>query len=528
MITLTLSPHPDLAWLGLATPGAYSEACRQQFLGMPGVRWSKKLESYIGDAAALRIVAATLEVAKVARVKVADQVRPPLVLPDYSLPKRLFPYQRAGAQWLQHQLFSSGAALLADEMGLGKSAQAIAARDALQHRRTLVIAPAIVVPNWRREIEKFGRRSDFAWGAGDSAWWPTSYEKFSRSWKKGELPPFDSAIIDECHYASNPKSGRSKAIAEWRAANPDLPLTLLSGTPMTARVRDLWHPLNLMHPKRWGTWWQFTSRYGDGHYETIKLAEGVEKHVWVADGASNLPELQARLKGVMLRRTKAEVDLQLPPITRTVIEVPLPRSAQRGMLAAAAAQQWSDRSLAKVGVGKILSAVEDYKLDAAEELAQDLIAGGSRPLIFTLRKASAEELGHRLSCPVATGDDRDAAARVAKLDGAAAAVATLDSMTTGINLTQFDCVVFVGLDWLPTKMQQGMMRVHRIGQSRNVTVYFLVGIGTLDEVVRERVIERLDTFAGVTGSNADEMRVAMAGGTDDELLEAMLERIMRS
>ncbi len=521
MITLTLAPHPEIPWLGIATPGAYSEACRAQFGGMPGAKWDRKRGAYVGDAAALALVAQTLVTAGVVRVKVdAPANDNPVICPGVwsGLPAGLFPYQITGTLWLCDMLSHSGAALLADDMGLGKSAQAIAARDAMGYARTIVVAPAIVVPNWTREITKFGN--------GSGEWVVRSYEKFTR--QRATLGAFDSAIVDECHYVSNAKSARSKALAAWRDATPDAGLMLLSGTPMTARVRDLHHPLNLMHPGRWGSWWQFANRYGGGHYETIKLGDGVERSVFVADGASNLEELQQRLRSVMLRRTKDEVGLQLPPITRTCIEVELPRKARTAMLAASRGTQWSERAVARMGVGKILSAIEDYKLDAAEQLARDLMAGGAKPLIFTLRKRSAEELAHRLSCPVATGDDRDTALRVAKLDDATCAVATLDSMTTGVNLVQFDCVIFVGLDWLPTKMQQGMMRVHRIGQGRNVSVYFLVGIGTLDEVVRERVIERLDTFAGITGGDADAMRATLAGGTDDEILDAMLERIMRS
>jgi SNF2 family DNA or RNA helicase len=67
-------------------------------------------------------------------------------------PKPLFPYQVAGVQ----TLLSRPQVLLADEMGLGKTIQAIAAIRiaALQGTmsRVLVVVPAGLVFQWRREV----------------------------------------------------------------------------------------------------------------------------------------------------------------------------------------------------------------------------------------------------------------------------------------------------------------------------------------------------------------------------------------
>lgn len=55
----------------------------------------------------------------------------------------------------------------------------------------------------------------------------------------------------------------------------------------------------------------------------------------------------------------------------------------------------------------------------------------------------------------------------------------------GINLTAADTVIFYDSDWNPTVDQQAMDRAHRLGQKKDVTVYRLI---TLDSV-EERVIE---------------------------------------
>lgn len=51
----------------------------------------------------------------------------------------------------------------------------------------------------------------------------------------------------------------------------------------------------------------------------------------------------------------------------------------------------------------------------------------------------------------------------------------------GINLTAADTVVFYDHDWNPSNDAQAMDRAHRLGQTRQVTVYRLITRGTIDE-----------------------------------------------
>lgn len=55
----------------------------------------------------------------------------------------------------------------------------------------------------------------------------------------------------------------------------------------------------------------------------------------------------------------------------------------------------------------------------------------------------------------------------------------------GINLTAADTVIFYDSDWNPTADQQAMDRAHRLGQTRDVTVYRLITRGTVEEKVLE-------------------------------------------
>ena len=60
----------------------------------------------------------------------------------------------------------------------------------------------------------------------------------------------------------------------------------------------------------------------------------------------------------------------------------------------------------------------------------------------------------------------------------------------GINLTAADTVIFYDSDWNPTVDQQAMDRAHRLGQTKQVTVYRLVTRGTIDERILERAREK--------------------------------------
>ncbi|KAF1850971.1 uncharacterized protein K460DRAFT_350956 [Cucurbitaria berberidis CBS 394.84] len=60
----------------------------------------------------------------------------------------------------------------------------------------------------------------------------------------------------------------------------------------------------------------------------------------------------------------------------------------------------------------------------------------------------------------------------------------------GINLTAADTVIFYDSDWNPTIDSQAMDRAHRLGQTRQVTVYRLITAGTIEERIRKRALQK--------------------------------------
>lgn len=71
----------------------------------------------------------------------------------------------------------------------------------------------------------------------------------------------------------------------------------------------------------------------------------------------------------------------------------------------------------------------------------------------------------------------------------------------GINLTAADTVIFYDSDWNPTVDQQAMDRAHRLGQTKQVTVYRLVTRGTIEERILLRARQK-----------GEIQRVVIAGG----------------
>ncbi|XKL61914.1 hypothetical protein PGB90_001747 [Kerria lacca] len=62
----------------------------------------------------------------------------------------------------------------------------------------------------------------------------------------------------------------------------------------------------------------------------------------------------------------------------------------------------------------------------------------------------------------------------------------------GINLTAADTVIFYDSDWNPTVDQQAMDRTHRLGQTKQVTVYRLICKNTIEERMLQRAREKCE------------------------------------
>lgn len=108
---------------------------------------------------------------------------------------------------------------------------------------------------------------------------------------------YKCCIVDESHHLKNPKTKRTKALQP--ILKQARRVILLSGTPALARPEELYAQLDAVQPGTFGSFSAFAARYCNAHRTRFG---------WDTRGASNLPELHARLhSGVMIRRLKTQV-----------------------------------------------------------------------------------------------------------------------------------------------------------------------------------------------------------------------------
>ncbi len=80
------------------------------------------------------------------------------------------------------------------------------------------------------------------------------------------------------------------------------------------------------------------------------------------------------------------------------------------------------------------------------------------------------------------------------------AILSLTSSSQGITLTAANTVVFAELTWTPGLMIQAEDRVHRIGQVKCVSVYYMIGEGTLDSLIYPRLKLKSSVISSVIDS----------------------------
>ena len=280
-------------------------------------------------------------------------------------------------------------------------------------------------------------------------------------------------VFDEIQLLANEQSQRSKA-AKLLAHSATNRIGL-SGTPMSNVPAELWNVVDTISPGRFGRPFTFYKRYCDAHQVEIKKKSDVEgeedeifKKVWKYDGSSNKEELAKRLSYFMLRRTKSDVALELPPKTRQLIEVELTDYSNPD-------HWWSvdGKNAAQVALGIAGQLKIPHTVDLAIRSRND----GNSVVVFCFQKHVAAGLQkalakHGVESYLATGDEssnkRQENAERAREEGAVL-IATIDAMGTGINyLSYANVLIFAELHYVFTRLLQAEDRAHRFGQKQNV------------------------------------------------------------
>ena len=471
---------------------------------------------------------------------------------DFTVPTsvqaKLRPYQQEGFRWLCTLGKTGFGGILADDMGLGKTLQAIAylahARAEGEARPSLVVCPASLVYNWQAEFERFCPSLEVAVVAGtkrarsaaiaaapDYAVLITSYDLMKRDTNAYVEQDFHCVILDEAQYIKNANTQVARA-AKQLPAHVHLALT---GTPIENRLSELWSIFDFLMPGVLGKRDSFTKRF------STPIGNG--------DEASAL-RLQRLVGPFILRRLKRDVLRDLPDKNESVVTTSL--EGEQAKLYRASAQRLRmqvEHQLPEEFAGMRLQilaeltklrqiccdphiAFENYqgesaKLDTCMELVSGALDGGHRMLIFSQFTSMLDRISDRLDAMgiehlILTGTtSKEARARLVERFQAGEAPVFLISLKAGgvgLNLTAADIVVHFDPWWNVAAEDQATDRAHRIGQTRDVSVFKLVAKDTIEE----KIIEMQQAKRALADAVISGEAMASASITRDDIL-ALLE-----
>lgn len=260
-------------------------------------------------------------------------------------------YQLLGYQWMA-TLYENGInGILADEMGLGKTIQTIALFAHLVEMGVpgpfLVIAPLSTIANWKREFNKFAplmpvvlyhgsakerealrnahvkemhqlnEEAGLEGGRKVRNTFITSYEIAMNDQPAFRKVKWLYIVVDEGHRLKNMHCRLIKSLKLYNSSNR----LLLTGTPLQNNLDELWSLLNFLMSEIFDDLRVFRSWFDakDMHHdedESGRILRQEQQH-------SILSTLHQILTPFLLRRVKADVDLNIPPKKEVLVYCPL-------------------------------------------------------------------------------------------------------------------------------------------------------------------------------------------------------------
>jgi len=479
----------------------------------------------------------------------------------------LRPYQKHGVAWMHFLRANGFGGVLADEMGLGKTLQALALQKATRNAECearnveetsiprsalrvphLVVCPTSLVFNWLAEAQKFTPelRTVALHGPGRHKLFDeiprsdlviTSYALIRRDWERYAALEFDTVILDEAQHIKNRATQNAQAVKAIRSRHR----LVLTGTPLENSVLDLWSIFDFLMPGYLGSAKDFKERY--------------EVPITREKNADAQARLARRLKPFILRRLKRDVAKDLPEKIEQVTFCEMNEEqralyqqvmefSRKEVLEAVGAQGLAKSrmvvfnallrlrqiccdlrllNLQAAAGARHSDAAQDTqtpnatsecrapsdpsgKIEAFDELLQEIIDGGHRVLVFSqfvrmLKLIEARLCEQEIDFCYLDGSTTDRGAVVEKFQRGAAPVflISLKAGGVGLNLTAADTVIHFDPWWNPAVEDQATDRAHRIGQTKIVTSYKLITRGTVEEKILTLQQKKRDIIQATLG-----------------------------
>lgn len=442
----------------------------------------------------------------------------------------LYPFQSRGVEFIDE---CAGRALIADEMGLGKTVQALAwCKLHNEESPVLIICPSSVKINWTREVSKWLNEDDFQILDGRTPYEITgkfvviNYDILD-SWVPALREyEFRVLIVDEAHYLKNSSAKRTKSFK--RLAKSFEKIIALTGTPIENAPIELWNIVSVLNPRIFPNYYAFTQRYCDAKND------GFGRNV---KGVSNMEELHRILTStIMIRRKKLDVLTELPAKIISVIPLTIDnrreyQAAEKQFIEFLKAKFHSDlnkdgieRELKayarkhEMQVGDVLDSddltnIKDLKIEKAKaapvlvqmgilkqlackgkmkavtEWIKDFLESGEKLVVFAINKDVITELmkqfpnAARLDGSTSQVNRQTAIDSFQKDEKCRLFIANMKAGGIGITLTAASNVAMIQFPWTPSELSQAADRVHRISQTKQVTVWNIVAANTIEEKI---------------------------------------------
>jgi hypothetical protein len=453
---------------------------------------------------------------------------------DYSFLKtELYPYQKEGVTFA---LFRK-AAIIADEMGLGKTLQAIAVallkKEIFGVSKVLIISPASLKDQWRREIEKFsdetavvvagGRTKRQQIYAEDASYFKiTNYEAVLRDVTTISRWAPDMVILDEAQRIKNFETKTHQALQTIPRSHS----LVITGTPLENRLEDIYSIVQFSDHTLLTPLWAFAANH-------LNMSRGGRNKVL---GYRNLDVVREKLKDLLIRRRKEDVFDSLPD--QVVNTYYLDLSKEQGEIH----QGYMTSLLAIINkkvltpmdikrIQKILLAMRmvcdsTYLIDRESNISpklvelvsilKDLVIENKRKVVLFSEWTNMTYLIGKVLSDMGidfiefTGKvpTKKRQKLIDEFDANPDCMVFLstDAGGVGLNLQSADCVVNFELPWNPAKLNQRIGRVNRIGQkSSTINVVNLVTKNSIEEKVLAGINLKQELFDAVLEGGADEI-----------------------
>ena len=444
-----------------------------------------------------------------------------------NLRAELRPYQKDGVKWLKYLYENGMGGCLADDMGLGKTVQAIAllcnvlpaAKDPV-----LIVMPRSLLFNWEAEWKRFAPdiRVGIYYGTGRNLEEAlqnqvvlTTYALVRNDIEKLSRVEFDTIILDESQHIKNTAAQMTQATLLLRGGHR----FSLSGTPIENNLGELYSLFRFLNPSMLGTAEEFSARY------LVPIQRDRDQEA--------MAQLRRKIFPFLLRRLKNDVLEELPDrIDQTLYVEMEPEHAayyerRRRYFYETLKQGIRDDGFAKTrfemlqalselrriasvpeSVGE--SMIPSSKIPVIADAVQEAVENGHKAVVFFNFIAGIELLGERLdaegiSFETMTGATRDRKQVVDRFQNdprCRVLLMTLKTGGVGLNLTAADTVFIAEPWWNRAAEEQGIARLHRIGQKTSVHAFSVITRGTIEEKIQLLQQQKADLFEGLIAADA--------------------------